>query len=132
MKTWVSIGLLQASTNRAAKSDNLSFYINRRDCWEWGKFIFSSATRFQNMPAVPLQHLHQRGFAYGTINASSLSATLHALSTHQNTRTLSNPRVVTLDNEKVTFNVGFNIRCRSIRLTRAPDSSKFQDILLHL
>ena len=29
-----------------------------------------------------------------------------ALSTHQNTRTLSNPRVVTLDNEKVTFNVG--------------------------
>jgi type IV pilus assembly protein PilQ len=45
-------------------------------------------------------------FTYGTINASSLSATLAALSTHQNTRTLSNPRVVTLDNEKVTFNVG--------------------------
>jgi type II secretory pathway component GspD/PulD (secretin) len=45
-------------------------------------------------------------FTYGTINASTLSATLQALSTHQNTRTLSNPRVVTLDNEKVTFNVG--------------------------
>ena len=45
-------------------------------------------------------------FTYGTINASSLSATLEALSTHQNTKTLSNPRVVTLDNEKVTFNVG--------------------------
>jgi type IV pilus assembly protein PilQ len=45
-------------------------------------------------------------FTYGTINASTLSATLAALSTHQNTRTLSNPRVVTLDNEKVTFNVG--------------------------
>ena len=46
------------------------------------------------------------GFSYGTINATSLSATLAALSTHQHTRTLSNPRVVTLDNEKVSFNVG--------------------------
>jgi type IV pilus assembly protein PilQ len=45
-------------------------------------------------------------FSYGTINASALSATLQALSTHQNTRTLSNPRVVTMDNEKVSFNVG--------------------------
>ena len=46
------------------------------------------------------------GFTYGTINASTLSATLTALSNHQNTKTLSNPRVVTLDNEKATFNVG--------------------------
>ncbi len=45
-------------------------------------------------------------FTYGTINASSLSATLQALSTHQNTRTLSNPRIVTLDNQKAVFNVG--------------------------
>jgi type IV pilus assembly protein PilQ len=46
------------------------------------------------------------GFTYGEINATTLSATLQALSAHQNTRTLSNPRVVTLDNEKVSFNVG--------------------------
>jgi type IV pilus secretin PilQ/predicted competence protein len=43
---------------------------------------------------------------YGTLSASQLSATLEALSTHSNTRNLANPRVVTLDNEKVSFNVG--------------------------
>jgi len=45
-------------------------------------------------------------FTYGTINASTFSATLNALSNHQNTKTLSNPRIVTLDNQKATFNVG--------------------------
>ena len=45
-------------------------------------------------------------FSYGTISASTLAATLAALSTHSHTRNLANPRVVTLDNEKVTFNVG--------------------------
>ena len=65
-----------------------------------------ASTNFSVAPVEGLATTTTPGFTYGTINASSLSATLQALSTHQNTRTLSNPRVVTLDNEKVTFNVG--------------------------
>lgn len=45
-------------------------------------------------------------FTYGSINASTMTATLQALSSHQGTKILSSPRVVTLDNQKVTFNVG--------------------------
>jgi len=65
-----------------------------------------STTSFSAAPTPGLASSTASGFSYGTLNASSLSATLAALSTHQNTRTLSNPRVVTLDNEKVSFNVG--------------------------
>jgi len=72
-----------------------------------GKAYFPTAqTNFSNAPTEGIGTTTTAGFTYGTINASSLSATLKALSTHQNTRTLSNPRVVTLDNEKATFNVG--------------------------
>jgi type IV pilus assembly protein PilQ len=45
-------------------------------------------------------------FIYGTINAQQLTATLNILSTRTTAHTLSNPRVVTLDNEKTTVNVG--------------------------
>ncbi len=45
-------------------------------------------------------------FTYGTINAQQLSATLQYLSTRTTTKILSNPRIVTLDNEKATINVG--------------------------
>jgi type IV pilus assembly protein PilQ len=70
--------------------------------------FFPANTRFGASNATPPTTATSTttGFSYGTINASQLQATLAALSTHQNTRTLSNPRVVTLDNEKVTFNVG--------------------------
>ncbi len=40
------------------------------------------------------------GFTYGTINASQLSATLNYLSTRENIHVLSDPRIVTLDNQK--------------------------------
>jgi len=63
-------------------------------------------TNFTNAGTPPVATSTSSGFSYGTINATSLSATLAALSTHQHTRTLSNPRVVTLDNQKVSFNVG--------------------------
>jgi type IV pilus assembly protein PilQ len=46
------------------------------------------------------------GFSYGTINASQLSATLSLLSTRSTTKILSNPRIVTLDNQKAKINVG--------------------------
>jgi type IV pilus assembly protein PilQ len=45
-------------------------------------------------------------FSYGTLNASQLSATLHYLSTRSTTKILSNPRIVTLDNQKAKINVG--------------------------
>ena len=72
-----------------------------------GKGYFPSAlTNFSTAANPGVTNGATPGFSYGTINASTLSATLQALSTHGKTRTLSNPRVVTLDNEKVTFNVG--------------------------
>jgi len=45
-------------------------------------------------------------FTYGTLNATQLSATLTVLSSRTKTHILSNPSVVTLDNEKTTINVG--------------------------
>jgi len=72
-----------------------------------GKGYFPTATtNFSGVTGPGVTNGATPGFTYGTINASTLSATLQALSTHGKTRTLSNPRVVTLDNEKVTFNVG--------------------------
>jgi len=45
-------------------------------------------------------------FTYGTINASQLAATLQILSTRATTKILSNPRIVTLDNQKAKINIG--------------------------
>ena len=71
-----------------------------------GTGYFPATTNFSSASGPGVTNGATPGFTYGTINASTLSATLQALSTHGKTRTLSNPRVVTLDNEKVTFNVG--------------------------
>ena len=46
------------------------------------------------------------GFTYGTISAAQLAATLQFLSTRSTTKILSNPRIVTLDNQKAKINVG--------------------------
>ncbi len=45
-------------------------------------------------------------FSYVTINASQLSATLQILSSRSSTKILSNPRIVTLDNQKAKINIG--------------------------
>jgi type IV pilus assembly protein PilQ len=71
-----------------------------------GSYVPAATTSFAVAPVPGIASSTAAGFTYGTINASSLSATLQALSTRENTRTLSNPRVVTLDNEKVAFHVG--------------------------
>ena len=63
-----------------------------------GSFIPKS-TSFAAAPAPT-------GFTYGTINASQLSATLQILSTRSTTKILSNPRIVTLDNQKAKINIG--------------------------
>jgi len=70
--------------------------------------FFPSNTTFgaSNATAPGIGSATAPGFTYGTINASSLSATLQILSSHSNTKILSNPRIVTLDHEKAIFNVG--------------------------
>ena len=45
-------------------------------------------------------------FAFGTLNASSLSAVLEILKTRSNTNILSNPKIVTLDNQMARIVVG--------------------------
>lgn len=44
---------------------------------------------------------------YGTLNASGLSATLDMLKTNGKTKTLSNPQIVTLDNQPAKVQVGY-------------------------
>jgi type IV pilus assembly protein PilQ len=46
------------------------------------------------------------GLTYGTINGTQLTSILQLLSTRSTTKVLSNPRIVTLDNQKATINVG--------------------------
>lgn len=45
-------------------------------------------------------------FSYGTIDFSSISAVLEMLKTRSDTNILSNPRIMTLDNQKASINVG--------------------------
>lgn len=45
-------------------------------------------------------------FKYGTLDATSFSATLKMLSSRSNTKVLSNPRIVTLDNQPAKIVVG--------------------------
>ncbi|MBL8013480.1 MAG: type IV pilus secretin PilQ [Candidatus Omnitrophica bacterium] len=45
-------------------------------------------------------------FSYGTLNASTLTAVLELLKTRSNTNILSNPKVVTLDNQMARIVVG--------------------------
>jgi type IV pilus assembly protein PilQ len=65
-----------------------------------------ASTSFAAAPTPGLASANAAGFSYGTINASQLSAALNILSTRSKTHTLSNPRVVTLENEKTVINVG--------------------------
>ncbi len=44
---------------------------------------------------------------YGTLNAAGLSATLNLLKTRNNSKTLSNPQIVTLDNQPAKVQVGY-------------------------
>ncbi len=46
------------------------------------------------------------GFTYGTIDFNSLTATLEMLRSRTDTNILSNPRIVTLDNQKASISVG--------------------------
>ena len=64
------------------------------------------STSFLNAPVPGLKSANAAGFSYGTINASQLAATLQILSTRTTTKILSNPRIVTLDNQKAKINIG--------------------------
>lgn len=70
-----------------------------------GSFV-PAATSFASAPVPGLASSSAPGFSYGTINASQLSATLQILSTRSTTKILSNPRIVTLDNQKAKINIG--------------------------
>jgi len=56
----------------------------------------------QNMSAVSAA---TTDFSYGTLNASSLSATLEVLFRDENTKILSMPKITTMDNNKATIDV---------------------------
>lgn len=45
-------------------------------------------------------------WAFGTLNFSSFQAVLHMLDTRSDTKTISNPRMVTLNNQEATIHIG--------------------------
>ena len=101
--------VLQASISGAQEPTIFPFTHKRRNFWKRGAGSFFPAANIDFIqPLTPRLRLQQatRGFTYGTINATQLSATLQLLSTRSTTKILSNPRIVTLDNQKAKFNVG--------------------------
>jgi len=69
-------------------------------------FYPTSTATLSGIAAPTLASTTATGFSYGTINASQFSATLQILSTRGTTKILSNPRIVTLDNQKAKINIG--------------------------
>lgn len=71
-------------------------------------FLPSNSNNFiPTMPSAPTE-VNESGslFSYGTLDASQFAATLELLSTRSDTHILSNPRIVTLDNQPASIVVG--------------------------
>jgi len=66
----------------------------------------ATATTLNFNPATTFPPTTTSNFTYGTLNANQLTATLNFLSSRSTTKILSNPRIVTLDNQKAKINVG--------------------------
>lgn len=67
-------------------------------------FPFKMGESSDVIPAFPASSASD--FAYGTLNATTFSAVLEMLKTRSNTNILSNPKVVTLDNQMARIVVG--------------------------
>jgi type IV pilus assembly protein PilQ len=96
--------VLQASMSGASRPTTFPF----SQTSSAGLFGQGGPTSFVpgNVTAFALSPATTTNFTYGTINASQLSATLNILSTRSSTKILSNPRIVTLDNQKAKINIG--------------------------
>jgi type IV pilus assembly protein PilQ len=99
--------VLQASISGATKPTIFPFTEKGGIFGNGGTGSFNpTSTSFLTAPAPGLATSTSPGFTYGTINASQLQATLQILSTRSTTKILSNPRIVTLDNQKAKINIG--------------------------
>ncbi len=63
-------------------------------------------TDARNFPQNPVESTTGSGFAYGTLDFSSFSAVLQMLKSYSNTKIVSNPRVVVLNNQTAHIQVG--------------------------
>jgi len=101
--------VMQASINGASKPTIFPFTNSGSGLFGGsggsGSFV-PAQTSFATVPAPGIATSTTPGFTYGTINASQLSATLQILSSRSTTKILSNPRIVTLDNQKAKLNIG--------------------------
>jgi type IV pilus assembly protein PilQ len=101
--------VLQASISGAVKPTIFPFTENPQGglFGNGGSTSFNpTSTSFASAPIPGIASATATGFSYGTINASQLGATLQLLSTRATTKILSNPRIVTLDNQKAKLNIG--------------------------
>ncbi len=73
-------------------------------------FPFAPSDGNRYMPSMPNapSEVNEAGslFSYGTLDASQMSATLELLNSRTDTNILSNPRIVTLDNQTASIIVG--------------------------
>jgi type IV pilus assembly protein PilQ len=101
--------VLQASISGATKPTIFPFTEKGGIFGNGGTGSFNPvSTSFLSAPAPGLASASAgtSGFSFGTINASQLQATLQILSTRSTTKILSNPQIVTLDNQKAKINIG--------------------------
>ncbi|MBF0484675.1 MAG: type IV pilus secretin PilQ [Candidatus Omnitrophica bacterium] len=69
-------------------------------------FPFQNKSQNQYAPSNFVSNDPKALFSYGTLNATGLSLALEMLQSRAGTEVLSNPRIVTLDNQKAKISVG--------------------------
>ncbi len=69
-------------------------------------FPWTNSSRSKFFPTSPTDSTAATDPVYGTLNASGLTATLNLLKSRGNTNILSNPKIVTLDNQPAKVQVG--------------------------
>ena len=77
---------------------------------EWMKNVFpspiSTTANFPSGYPYSFPYAVEANFAFGTLDFSKLQIIFDFLKTRSNTKLIANPRIVTLNNQKATINVG--------------------------
>jgi type IV pilus assembly protein PilQ len=77
---------------------------------KWYKNFFPSSSsadaNFTNSSGLGFPFVNTTGFTFGTLDFTQLAATFKILKSRADTKLIANPRIVTLNNQKATINVG--------------------------
>ncbi len=80
------------------------------DANQWYRNYFPSSnptdTNFTSTSGQAFPFINTTSFTFGTLDFSQLAATFKILRTREDTKLIANPRIVTINNQKATINVG--------------------------